>query len=115
MLEWLVGFVRSHALDFSWLALAALLGFLGKEIRRKGVFMLEGKEVSLDLGGLGKFEVDLNDKLELELTLVAKVDLFKEVVKLAKKTDTKIDDSAAELLGKLFGRKAEEVIAAVQA
>lgn len=77
--------------------------------------MLEGKEVDVNIGKIGHVSVDINDKLELEVALAAKIDLYAEIVKLTKKTSTPIDDAAASFLGKLFGRDPVVVLAEVAA
>jgi len=77
--------------------------------------MLEGKEVDVAIGKIGHLSLDINDKLEVELAVSAKVDLYSEIVKLTKKTGTPVDDAAAAFLGKIFGRTSEEVLAHVAA
>lgn len=55
---------------------------------------LEGKELDVKLGEYGSAFVDVNDNLEVEVGLSAKVDIVKELEKLAAKTKTPYDDKA---------------------
>jgi hypothetical protein len=73
--------------------------------------MLEGKEVDVKLGSIGSLSVDLTPDLHLEVAVAAKVDLYAEIVKVAAKTKTPIDDGAAAFIGKMFGRDPAQVLA----
>ena len=114
----LVVIARGIVIDVGWIVAPYIFYWGASRIIRtivnnKEYRMLEGKEVDVKIGNIGHVSVDINDKLELEVALSAKVDLFAEIVKLTKKTDTQIDDAGAKLLGSLFNRKPEEVLAAV--
>lgn len=102
--EWLAGVLRDSLGYAIWLVVAAILGFFGRKLKTKGVEMLEGKEVEIPIGSIGKASVDLNDKGELEVAVSAKVDIVAELEKLALKTETKLDDAFIATLKKLTGR-----------
>ncbi len=110
MHEWLDRVLLDRVYDLVGIVLVYLSHRFIRKL--KGVKMLEGKEVDVAIGSIGHISLDINDKLEVELAVSAKVDLFAEVVKLAKKSNTQIDDAAAKILGSIFNRSAEEVLAA---
>ncbi len=66
--------------------------------------MLEGKEVQGNIGSIGSYSADLDDKGNLVVAIEVHVDLVAEAKKLAAKTNTAIDDKAIEWLEKLMGR-----------
>lgn len=66
--------------------------------------MLEGKEVDVALGSVGRASVDINDKGEVEISVSAKIDLLGELHKLAAKSGTKLDDVVVAAIEKLLGR-----------
>lgn len=74
--------------------------------------MLEGKELEGNIGSVGNYYVDANDKGVLEAGVAFKIDLLAELAKVAKKTKTEIDDEIVGGLMKLLGRTEEEVRAA---
>ena len=84
--------------------LAAIAGFFGRKIRQKGAKMLEGKEVEVPIGNFGSASLDINDKLEVEVSVSAKIDLLAELHKLAEKTGTKLDDAVVDAISKLVGK-----------
>lgn len=66
--------------------------------------MLEGKEVDVALGSIGHASLDINDKLEVEVAVSAKIDLLAELHKLAEKSGTKLDDVVVQAIEKLLGK-----------
>lgn len=69
--------------------------------------MLEGKEVDVEIGKIGHASLDVNDKLEVEVAVSAKIDLLAELHKLAEKSGTKLDDVVVAALEKLVGKAPE--------
>lgn len=69
--------------------------------------MFEGKELDKKLGEYGAVFVDLNSEAVLEVGVSAKIDLFAELRKLAKRTDNSLDDKAIDFIEHLYKKKPE--------
>lgn len=63
--------------------------------------MLEGKEVEKQLGEYGNVFVDVKPNGDVEVGATAKINVFAELRKLAKRTDNKLDDAAIDYIEKL--------------
>lgn len=60
--------------------------------------MLEGKELVQKLGEYGEASLDVNENLDVELAVSAKLNIIDELEKLVKKTETPYDDKAVDAL-----------------
>lgn len=60
--------------------------------------MLEGKELVQKLGEYGEASIDVNDNLDVEISVSAKMNIVDELEKLVKKTETPYDDKAVEAI-----------------
>jgi hypothetical protein len=105
-----VDYVSSHAGYLGGLALIGFRFWVKSKIRsiltgNKGeIEMLEGKELEGNIGSIGHYQADLDDKGNLDVMVGIKIDLIAECEKLAAKTGTKLDDSFVAVLKKLTGR-----------
>ena len=64
--------------------------------------MLEGKELEGNIGNVGTYSVDVNDKGEVEVSVGVKVNVIDALKKLAEKSDNKIDDAAVNFIANLL-------------
>ena len=64
--------------------------------------LLDGKELVQKLGEFGEVSLDVNEKLEVVVSLQAKIDLLAEIKKLADKTATPYDNAAIAWIEKLI-------------
>jgi hypothetical protein len=68
--------------------------------------MLEGKELEKSLGQYGSAFVDINDQLQIEVGLSAKVDVMAEVRKLAEKSGNPLALKVIDILEGLLKKAA---------
>jgi hypothetical protein len=66
--------------------------------------ILEGNEVEGKIGAVGGYSVDVDDKGVVVAKVEVKVDLVAELEKLAKKSDSQIDDKIIGLVKAALGR-----------
>lgn len=93
-----------YAWDWACAILVSIAGVVMGRLRTKGVKMLEGKELEGNIGSLGHYSVDVDDKGIIEVAVGVKVDIIAELEKIAAKSGTKIDDAVVDALKKLLGR-----------
>lgn len=104
MARWLADALRHYAFDLAGIVVLCLATALGRVFFRKGVKMLEGKELEGKIGEFGGYSVDVDDKGMIEVAVGVKLDILHELEKIAAKTGTKIDDAVVDALKKLLGR-----------
>ena len=64
--------------------------------------MLDGKEVSGQIGSFGQYFVDVSDVGTLEVGLSLKIDIIAELRKLAAKSSNKLDDGVVDIIAHLL-------------